>query len=176
MTGLELRISVVGSDRSINFITTTALMVYFRLFYKQLTVNKCSIKFANDCIRTRVLWYRKRPLCQLHHDHCPNSLNVCNACLLKKSFVMAHSILPNGTCWCYLIIGTHLLLLSSLVTGSRYLVGRWRNLRRKYFLSKTGSLQSFDKRKFLRSNNSQLDDNDDDDHFSQKYLPLEVVK
>ena len=45
--------------------------LYFRLFYKQLTVNKCSIKVANDWIRTRVLWYRKRPLCQLRHNHCP---------------------------------------------------------------------------------------------------------
>ena len=71
MTGLELRISVVGSDRSINFITTTALMVYFRLFYKQLTVNKCSIKFADGWIRTRVLSYRNRPLCQLRHNHFP---------------------------------------------------------------------------------------------------------
>ena len=39
------------------------LFLYFRLFYKQLTVNKCSIKVANDWIRTRVLWYRKRQLC-----------------------------------------------------------------------------------------------------------------
>ena len=47
------------------------LFLYFRLFYKQLTVNKCSIKVADDWIRTRVLWYRKRPLCQLRHNHCP---------------------------------------------------------------------------------------------------------
>ena len=47
------------------------LFLYFRLFYKQLTVNKCSIKVADDWIRTRVLWYRKRPLCQLCHNHCP---------------------------------------------------------------------------------------------------------
>ena len=46
------------------------LFLYFRLFYKQLTVNKCSIKVADDWIRTRVLWYRKRPLCQLRHNHC----------------------------------------------------------------------------------------------------------
>ena len=48
------------------------LFLYFRLSYKQLTVNKCSIKVANDWIRTRVLWYWKRPLCQLRHNHCPN--------------------------------------------------------------------------------------------------------
>ena len=47
------------------------LFLYFRLFYKQLTVNKCSIKVADDWIRTRVLWYWKRPLCQLRHNHCP---------------------------------------------------------------------------------------------------------
>ena len=45
--------------------------LYFRLFNKQLTVNKCSLKVAYDWIRTRVLWYRKRPLCQLRHNHCP---------------------------------------------------------------------------------------------------------
>ena len=45
--------------------------LYFHLFYKQLTVNKCSIKVADDWIQTRVLWYRKRPLCQLRHNHFP---------------------------------------------------------------------------------------------------------
>ena len=28
-------------------------------------------KVADDWIRTRVLWYRKRPLCQLRHNHFP---------------------------------------------------------------------------------------------------------
>ena len=46
------------------------LFFIFRLFYKQLTVNKCSIKVADDWIRTWVLWYWKRPLCQLRHNHC----------------------------------------------------------------------------------------------------------
>ena len=41
--------------------------LYFRLFNTQLTVNKCSINFANDWIRTAGLWYRKRPLFQLSH-------------------------------------------------------------------------------------------------------------
>ena len=45
------------------------LFLYIRLFYKQLTVNICSIKDADDWIRTRVLWYRKRY--QLCHNHCP---------------------------------------------------------------------------------------------------------
>ena len=46
------------------------LFLYFRLFYKQLTVIKCSLKVPNDWIRTRVFWYRKQPLCQLRHNHC----------------------------------------------------------------------------------------------------------
>ena len=49
----------------------TSFFLYFRLFYKQLTVNKCSIKVADDWIRTRVLWDCKRPLCQLRHNHFP---------------------------------------------------------------------------------------------------------
>ena len=44
----------------------------FSLFSSFLqTVNKCSIKVADDWIRTRVLWYHKRPLCQLRHNHFP---------------------------------------------------------------------------------------------------------
>ena len=27
--------------------------------------------FVNDWIRTADLWYQKRPLCQLSHNHCP---------------------------------------------------------------------------------------------------------
>ena len=53
------------------------LFLYFRLFYKQLTVNKCSIKVADDWIRTRILWYWKRPLCQLRHNHCPRDFLEC---------------------------------------------------------------------------------------------------
>ena len=30
-----------------------------------------SIKFADDWIRTTDLWYWKRPLYQLSHNHCP---------------------------------------------------------------------------------------------------------
>ena len=35
------------------------LFIYFRLFYKQFTVNNYSMKCAGDWIRTRVLWYPK---------------------------------------------------------------------------------------------------------------------
>ena len=56
--------------------------LYFCLFYKQLTVNKCSIRVANDWIRTRVLWYWKRPLCQLRHNHCPFIWFFAHSCSL----------------------------------------------------------------------------------------------
>ena len=56
-----------------------AVFLYFCLFYKQVTVNKCSIKVADDWIRTRVLWYWKRPLCQLRHNHCP--IHKAGCCL-----------------------------------------------------------------------------------------------
>ena len=42
---------------------------YFSLFYKQLNANDCSIKVAKDWIRTRVLWKRNQPHCQLCHNH-----------------------------------------------------------------------------------------------------------
>ena len=45
----------------------------FSLFssFQQLIVNMLIIKLANDWIGTTDLWYRKRPLCQLSHNHCP---------------------------------------------------------------------------------------------------------
>ena len=46
----------------------------FHLFNTQLTVyNNCSIliNFADDWIRTADLWYWKRPLYQLSHNHFP---------------------------------------------------------------------------------------------------------
>ena len=33
-----------------------------------------NIKFANDWIRTTDLWYRKQPLNQVSHNHCPFEL------------------------------------------------------------------------------------------------------
>ena len=41
------------------------------LFYKQSTIN-CSIKVADDWIRTRVLLYWKRLRCQVYHNPLPN--------------------------------------------------------------------------------------------------------
>ena len=43
------------------------LFFFIFVFSIQLTVNKCSINFADDWIRTADLWYRKRPLYQLSH-------------------------------------------------------------------------------------------------------------
>ena len=35
------------------------------------------VKIADGWIRTRVLWYRKRPHCQMFHIHEPNVTFVC---------------------------------------------------------------------------------------------------
>ena len=48
-----------------------ASFFFIFVFSIQLTVNKCSINFADDWIRTADLWYQKRPLYQLSHNHCP---------------------------------------------------------------------------------------------------------
>ena len=54
--------------------------LYFRIFNTQLTVNKCSLNFADDWIRTADLWYRKRPLYQLSHHHCQSIHFVMRDC------------------------------------------------------------------------------------------------
>ena len=61
-----------------------ASFLYFRLFYKQLTVNICSLKVADYWIWTRVLWYWKQPLCQQRHNHCPIQF-FCIMCHLKRN-------------------------------------------------------------------------------------------
>ena len=67
------------------------------LFYKQPTVNKCSINVADDWIQTQVLWCRKQPLCQLRHNHFPISekQNVSNKIYAGKS-VQEQSIMIRG--------------------------------------------------------------------------------
>ena len=47
-----------------------ALFFFIFVFSIQLTVNKCSINFADDWIWTADLWYRKQTLYQLTHFHC----------------------------------------------------------------------------------------------------------
>ena len=46
------------------------------VFSKQVTVNKCSINFADDRNWTADLWYQKQPLYQLSHDHCHEIENI----------------------------------------------------------------------------------------------------
>ena len=48
-----------------------AVFYFISVFSIQLTVNKCSINFADDWIRTTDLWYRKQPLYQLSRNLCP---------------------------------------------------------------------------------------------------------
>ena len=56
--------------------------LYYVFFYEKVNRNYCSIKVAHDWIRTRVLWYRKRPSCQLCHNHC--TMRYCQS-LRKRS-------------------------------------------------------------------------------------------
>ena len=46
------------------------------VFSIQLTVNKCSINFADDWIRTADLWYQKQPLYQLSYTTTALKMNV----------------------------------------------------------------------------------------------------
>ena len=56
-----------------------SLLLYFRIF-NTVDSNQSSLYFfADDWIRTADLWYWKRPLYQLCHDHCPM---LCN-CLIS---------------------------------------------------------------------------------------------
>ena len=48
-----------------------ASFFFIFVFSIKLTVNNCSINFADDWIRTVDLWYQKRPLYQLSHNHWP---------------------------------------------------------------------------------------------------------
>ena len=64
----ETFFSEMGHSRS--------LFLYFCLFNTQLTVNKCSINFADDWIRTADLWYWKQLLYQLSHNHCPSRMKL----------------------------------------------------------------------------------------------------
>ena len=49
------------------------LSFFIFVFSIQLKVNKCSLKFADDWIRTSEFWCSKWLLCQcqLSHNHCP---------------------------------------------------------------------------------------------------------
>ena len=65
-----------------------ASFTIFLSFLQTVTENNCSIKVADDWIRTRVLWYRKRPRCQLCHKHYPtiSSFFVKKSCFASQGF------------------------------------------------------------------------------------------
>ena len=48
-------------------------------------------KTSNDWIQTRYLWYGKRPLCQLRHNHC--STNYAASVILNPHFLFTFSYL-----------------------------------------------------------------------------------
>ena len=68
------------------------LFFFIFVFSMQLTVYKCSINFADDWIRTADLLYRKRPLYQLSHNHCPNYYYFLS--LTIKSALVAIDVSP----------------------------------------------------------------------------------
>ena len=71
--------------------TLGLFFIYFCHLYKQLTVNNCSIKVANDWIRTRVLWYWKQLRCQLCHNHSPGVGKVILLNILFQSLKSKHN-------------------------------------------------------------------------------------
>ena len=52
------------------------LFSFIFVFSIHLIVNKCWINFADDWIRTADLWYWKRLLYQLSHNHCPRPVSL----------------------------------------------------------------------------------------------------
>ena len=72
--------------------------IYFRLFYKQLTVNNCSKKIADGWIRTHFLWFRNRPRCQVchttaHDENCWAQIDFCRRSTQKKKFCVEQNSL-----------------------------------------------------------------------------------
>ena len=54
------------------------LFLYFRLFNTVVSEQMFNINFADDWIQTVDLWYRKRLLYQLSHNHCQSSFFCVN--------------------------------------------------------------------------------------------------
>ena len=71
--------------------------LYFRLFYKHLTVNNCSIKVADDWIWTQVLCYHKRRRNQL----CHNNYSTTTAPPHVVVTYMPESWISFNICFCY---------------------------------------------------------------------------
>ena len=88
-----------------------ASFFFIFVFSIQLTVNKCSINFADDWSRTADLWYRKRPLYQLSHTTTAQ-LVACllardcqrfTCCLLPKVYLFGQILIGqtgNHSCLC----------------------------------------------------------------------------
>ena len=55
------------------------LLIYFRLFntVDSKQVKNVNTNFANDRIQTADLWFQKRPLYQLSHNHFPTCFSFC---------------------------------------------------------------------------------------------------
>ena len=106
MTGFKPHVCV-GSDRSTNWTTTTAHSNTFRghfgqtwswhcLIYRLTEHNFFNINFADHWIWTMDLWYWKRPLYQLSHNHCPTIILYFHFYRWKMSFdIGEHLILLN---------------------------------------------------------------------------------
>ena len=82
----------------------------FSFFFSiQLKVNKCSINFANDWIRTVDLWYWKQPLNQLSHNHCPTNAKL-NWILVAVGFKTSSNLkFVLFLCWGMIMIVVQLI-------------------------------------------------------------------
>ena len=86
---VDLRVvSCVSSWMSSSFLLfkighSWPLFYLWTSFYKQFTVNNCTIKVADDWIRTWVLWYQKQLRCQLSHNNYPYSFS----CLIELFYI-----------------------------------------------------------------------------------------
>ena len=69
--------------------------LYFRLFYKKLTGNFDSINVVDDWIWTADLCCRKRPLCQLSHNHCLSVLCLHINISLSLSLISSYRTYSN---------------------------------------------------------------------------------
>ena len=110
MVGAENSARLWRPPRKLSFFyIKCAIFFFIFVFSIQLTVNKCSINFANDWIWTADLWRWKRPLYQLSHNHaiflgkqiCTNTLvavtrfaNVHGSLLPVLRIYAANALLP----------------------------------------------------------------------------------
>ena len=85
----SLYLDIFAQDVSFQKWAIPGLFFFIFVVSIQLTVNKCSINFADHWIRTADLWYWKQPLYQLSHNHCPkNCLTLVMNGTLKRLFVL----------------------------------------------------------------------------------------